>query len=68
MQVLFNIRLRARPDDVSYMISTSHAGLVRALRQGDIEQCTDICKEVHARVATECINLVRSLNEDEKGT
>ena len=64
MQVLFNIRIKSSPDYISHTVSTDHASLVQALRQGDMDQCAEIYKEVHTRVAEECIAVIRSSNEN----
>jgi DNA-binding GntR family transcriptional regulator len=65
MRVLFNICLNSSPDHISHTASTDHAALVEALRQRDIERCSEIYKEVHARVAEECTDVIRSFNENE---
>ena len=67
MQVLFNIRLQSSRDDVYHTVSTGHASLVRALRQGDVEQCAEVYKDVHTRVTEECINVIRSFNRSANG-
>jgi DNA-binding GntR family transcriptional regulator len=58
MQVLFSIRFQAKQDYVSQTVSSDHTDLLKALRQGDSARCAQIYKEVNARVAKDCIQVI----------
>ncbi len=61
IQVLFYQRFQAL-DQVPQTVTTDHAVILEALRQGDLERFSQINREVNARVAEECIQVIRSLS------
>ena len=60
IQVLFFQRFQAF-DWVPETVDTDHSAILETLRQGDAEQFSQINKEINARVAEECAQMVRSL-------
>jgi DNA-binding GntR family transcriptional regulator len=64
IQVLFFQRFQAF-DWVPETVDTDHSAILETLRQGDAEQFSQINKEINARVAEECAQMVRSLANEQ---
>jgi DNA-binding GntR family transcriptional regulator len=64
IQVLFFQRFQAF-DWVPETVDTDHSAILETLRQGDAEQFSHINKEINARVAEECAQMVRSLANEQ---
>ena len=58
MLVLFNQRFRAMPDYVPQTVDADHSAILEALRQGDAELAGRLHREINARVAQECIQVI----------
>ncbi len=61
IQVLFYQRFQTF-DEVPQTVDTDHSTILEALRHGDLQQVVEINKQINARVAEECSELIRSLN------
>ncbi|GAB4526631.1 MAG: GntR family transcriptional regulator [Anaerolineae bacterium] len=57
VQVLFHQRFRTY-DWIPQTVETDHATILNALRQGDIHKVAQVHKEINARVAGECIQML----------
>lgn len=60
MHVLFYHRFRAL-QTVPQTVDIDHTAIVNALRKGDLEEFSRINHEINARVANECIGVMRAL-------
>ena len=58
MEVLFNQRFRARPDYVPLTVGTDHSHIVDALRGNNLPELARLHREINARVARECIEIL----------
>jgi DNA-binding GntR family transcriptional regulator len=63
--VLFGQRFRAMPDYVPQTVETDHAAILEALRQSDVELVARHHREINARVARECVEIIYSEGEVE---
>jgi DNA-binding GntR family transcriptional regulator len=61
MHIFFYQRFQAL-DWVPETVDTDHSAILEALRQGSVEQFSQINKEINARVAEECVQVVRVIN------
>jgi DNA-binding FadR family transcriptional regulator len=66
IQVLFYQRFQTL-DWVPDTVDVDHSAILDALRQGDAGRFSQINKEINARVAEECVQVVRLL-VDEHGS
>jgi DNA-binding GntR family transcriptional regulator len=57
IQVLFHQRFRTF-EWIPQTVETDHASIMEALRQGDVQKAHQVHKEINARVAGECIQMV----------
>jgi len=57
VQVLFHQRFRTY-DWIPETVETDHLAIIEALRQGDVQQVAQVHKEINARVAGECIQIL----------
>jgi DNA-binding GntR family transcriptional regulator len=57
VQVLFHQRFRTY-DWIPHTVEVDHAAILEALRRGDVQQIAQVHKEINARVADECIEIV----------
>ena len=64
IQVLFYQRFQTF-DEVPQTVDTDHSAILEALRHSDAEQFSQINKEVNARVAKECIQVVRLIDAEQ---
>jgi len=62
IQVLFYQRFQAF-EQVPQTVDTDHSAILKALRKGDLEMFSEINKEINARVAEECVQVVRTLRD-----
>jgi DNA-binding GntR family transcriptional regulator len=60
IQVLFFQRFQAL-EQVPQTVDTDHTDILEALRQGDAKQFSEINREINARVAEECVQVLRSI-------
>ena len=61
IQVLFYQRFQTF-DEVPQTVDTDHSAILEALRHGDAERFSRINREVNARVAEECVQVIRLIN------
>lgn len=64
IQVLFYQRFQAF-DEVPQTVDTDHSAILEALRHGDAERFSQINREVNARVAEECVQVIRLINAEQ---
>ena len=57
IQVLFHQRFRTF-DWIPQTVETDHASILEALHQGDVQKAHQVHKEINARVAAECMQMV----------
>ncbi len=60
IQVLFHQRFRTF-DWIPQTVVTDHSDILEALRQGDIGRIAQVHKEINARVAEECIQMIHAM-------
>jgi DNA-binding GntR family transcriptional regulator len=60
IQVLFHQRFRTF-DWIPHTVETDHSAIVEALRQGDMQRVAQVHKEINARVAEECIQIIHAM-------
>lgn len=65
IQVLFYQRFQTF-DEVPQTVDTDHSAILEALRHGDAKQFSQISREVNARVAEECVQVIRSINAEQE--
>ncbi len=65
LRVVFHKRFRAMPDYVPQTAINDHQAILEALRQRDVESATQLNKEINARVAEECIQIIHSGREEQ---
>jgi len=63
IQVLFYQRFQTF-DEVPQTVDIDHSAILEALRHGDAERFSRINREVNARVAEECIQVIRLINAE----
>jgi len=63
--VLFGQRFRTMPDYVPQTVEADHSAILEALRQGDVELLARRHREINARVARECVEIIYSRGEVE---
>jgi DNA-binding GntR family transcriptional regulator len=63
IQVLFFQRFQALAQ-VPQTVDIDHSAILQALSQGDLEQFSQISREINARVAEECMQVIRSMSGD----
>jgi DNA-binding GntR family transcriptional regulator len=63
IQVLFYQRFQTLAE-VPHTVDTDHSDILEALHQGDLERFSEINKEINARVAEECIQVIHSMKRD----
>jgi DNA-binding GntR family transcriptional regulator len=66
IELLFHQRFRAMPDKVTPTVFQDHAAIIEFSRQGDVLQLTRLHKEINARVAKECIEILHSRNSRQR--
>ena len=59
IQVLFHQRFRTF-EWIPQTVETDHASILEALHQGDVQKAHQVHKEINARVAAECMQMVHS--------
>ena len=64
IQLLFYQRFLAF-DWVPDTVDSDHAAILKALRQGDVQQVLEVHKEINTRVAQECVQMVHLGTEPE---
>jgi DNA-binding GntR family transcriptional regulator len=64
IQVLFYQRFQTF-DEVPQTVDIDHSAILEALRHGDAERFSRINREVNARVAEECIQVIRLINAEQ---
>jgi DNA-binding GntR family transcriptional regulator len=62
IQVLFYQRFQAF-EQVPQTVDTDHSAILKALRKGDLAMFSEINKEINARVAEECVQVIRTLRD-----
>lgn len=62
VQVLFHQRFRTYAW-IPQTVETDHSAILNALRQGNVQKVAEVHKEINARVAGECIQMVHLGNE-----
>jgi len=65
IQVLFYQLFHAR-DQVPRLIGADHTAILEALRRGDLEQFSEINREINERVAGECMQVIRSMSDEHR--
>jgi DNA-binding GntR family transcriptional regulator len=63
IQVLFYQRFLAL-DEVPETVDTDHSLIMKALREGDLEQFSQVNREINERVAEECIQVIRTMQAE----
>jgi DNA-binding GntR family transcriptional regulator len=64
MQVFFYQRFQTL-DWVPETVDTDHSAILEALRRGDLQRFSQISREINARVAEECMQVVRLINAEQ---